>query len=182
MSPCVNVCIDSLGQPTLLRSSISENISIGSVVGMIYSSDVDANNHVTLSLQTDGQGIFSIHGNNLYVNGPLDFEKQSNYIVTIQARDNGFPSLTAISTLNITVLDSNDPPKRVLFHGGPIAEFVDDPKGTQNGSFVGNLSTIDEDIDDAHSYEIIDEDSCPFIVIGSFIGYQSRACLGLRVT
>lgn len=144
-----------------------ENVSIGSVVGLINSSDVDVDSHLTFSLLTNAHGLFRIYGNYLLVNGHLDFERQSEHTVTIQARDNGFPSLTAMSILNITVLDSNDPPKGVTLHGGLIMEYVNGPSGTHNGTLVGNLSTIDEDIVDIHSYEIIDPIPSAFAIIGS---------------
>lgn len=166
----------TLGPPIIVQPSVYENVSIGSTVGVINSSDADVDSHLTFSLLTNAQGLFRINDNALLVNGRLDFERQSEYRVTIQARDNGFPSLTSTSTLNITVLDSNDPPKRVVLQGGLIKEYVNDPNGTQNGSFVGNLSTIDEDVLDSHYYEVIDPISSPFAVVGSSLVVS---CAGL---
>lgn len=46
----------------------------------------------------------------LYLNSPLDYESQHVHILTVQATDNGVPSLSSIQILTVEVQDVNDQP------------------------------------------------------------------------
>lgn len=39
---------------------------------------------------------------------PLDYERGSNYLLTIQAKDGGEPPLSNHATVNVTITDIND--------------------------------------------------------------------------
>lgn len=46
----------------------------------------------------------------LYLNSSLDYESQHVHILTVQATDNGVPSLSSTQILTVEVLDVNDQP------------------------------------------------------------------------
>ena len=74
----------------------------------------------------------------------------------VQVRDNGIPRLNSVATLNITLVDTNDAPQKIIFKGGVVPEFtLERPRFIENGTVVGNLSTVDEDVGQHHTYEIV---------------------------
>ena len=143
---------------------VYENASLGTVVGFINSSDVDSGQEVTYSLLTNAGGRFRIVGQELRLHSQVNYEETSSYSVTVEAKDDGSPRLASVSVLNITVMDSNDSPTRLIFHGGLIPEFTKHSSGgTRNGSVIGNFTTLDEDLGQSHVYSI-EGDSEPFTI------------------
>lgn len=152
------------GPPTISSSVVYENASLGTVVGFINSSDVDSGQEVTYSLLTNAGGRFRIVGQELRLHSQVNYEETSSYSVTVEAKDDGSPRLASVSVLNITVMDSNDSPTRLIFHGGLIPEFTKhSSEGTRNGSVIGNFTTVDEDLGQFHVYSI-EGDSEPFTI------------------
>ena len=46
----------------------------------------------------------------MYLIGPLDYESNARYYVTIEAFDSGFPSRSAFVNVTVNVVDINDCP------------------------------------------------------------------------
>lgn len=135
---------------------VYENASLKTVIGFVNSSDVDSGQEVTYSLLANARDKFRIAGQELRLNSKLNHEQTSSLSVTVEAKDDGSPRLASVSVLNITVLDSNDPPTRLIFHGGSIPEFTKRSSGrTRNGSVIGNFTTVDEDVGQSHVYSIV---------------------------
>lgn len=134
---------------------MSENATVGHVIGYLNATDVD-DGGLEFTMLTDAEGRFKIVGNKLEVNSKLNFEEHSSHTVIVEVRDSGTPRLENIASLNITVTDANDAPQRIIFEGGLIPEYTSERTSyIQNGSVVGNLTTVDEDIRQRHTYEIV---------------------------
>lgn len=180
----------SAGPPTLSSSVVYENASIGTVIGIMNSSDVDSGQEISYSLLTNAGDRFRLVRNELRLHSELNYEQTNSFIVTVEAKDSGSPRLASVSVLNIAVIDCNDPPTKLIFTGNPIPEFGEHtPGGTQNGSVIGNFSTVDEDIWQSHVYEIISPSGLFFINGSSLVvawadelDYESRDLVTLKVS
>lgn len=144
------------GPPTISSSVIYENASLGTVIGIVNSSEVDSGQEITYSLLTNAGDRFQLVGGELRLHLKLNYEETSSFRLTVEAKDDGSPRLSSISVFNITVMDCNDPPTGLVFSGGVIPEFSEHTSGgTQNGSVIGNFSTVDEDLGQSHVYSIV---------------------------
>lgn len=180
----------SAGPPTLSSSVVYENASIGTVIGIMNSSDVDSGQEISYSLLTNAGDRFRLVRNELRLHSELNYEQTNSFIVTVEAKDSGSPRLASVSVLTIAVIDCNDPPTKLIFTGNPIPEFGEHtPGGTQNGTVIGNFSTVDEDIWQSHVYEIISPSGLFFINGSSLVvawtdelDYESRDLVTLKVS
>lgn len=168
---------------------VYENASVGAVIGFINSSDVDSGQEVMYSLLANAGGRFRIAGQELRLQSRLNYEERSSFSVIVEAKDDGSPRQASVSVLNITVMDSNDPPTRIIFKGGLIPEFTKhNSRGTHNGSVIGNFTTVDEDIDQSHVYSIIGDNnlftinhSLLIVAWAERLDFESRDIWTLRV-
>lgn len=168
---------------------VYENASVGAVIGFINSSDVDSGQEVMYSLLANAGGRFRIAGQELRLHSRLNYEETSSFSVIVEAKDDGSPRQTSVSVLNITVMDSNDPPTRIIFKGGLIPEFTKhNSRGTHNGSAIGNFTTVDEDIDQSHVYSIVGDNnlftinhSLLIVAWAERLDFESRDIWTLRV-
>ena len=72
--------------PSLSNNRINESTSPGSIIGTISAADSDSDK-LSFSLTDNYGGLFRIDGDRLILNGRLDFEQQSSYMIEISARD-----------------------------------------------------------------------------------------------
>ena len=178
-----------VGPPTISSSVINENASLGSVIGIVNSSEVDSGQEITYSLLTNAGDRFRLVGGELRLHLKLNYEETSSFRLTVEAKDNGSPRLSSISVFSITVMDGNDPPTGLVFSGGVIPEFSEHtPGGTQNGSVIGNFSTVDEDLGQSHIYSIVGDSEVFFINKSSLmvawaeqLNFESRDVWTLKV-
>lgn len=93
----------------LSNASVAENSPVGALVGLLSATDVDGG---PASFSFVGPaGPFQIVGNRLEVAGPLDFETQSSYPVTIRADDGAGGTYDETFTITVTDVDE-DPANR----------------------------------------------------------------------
>ena len=178
-----------VGPPAISSSMIYENASIGTVIGIVNSSEVDSRQEITYSLLTNAGDRFRLVGGELRLRLKLNYEETSSFRLTVEAKDDGSPRLSSISVFNITVMDCNDPPTGLLFSGGVIPEFSEHTSGgTQNGSVIGNFSTVDEDLEQSHVYSIVGDSEVFFINKSSLVvawaerlNFESRDLWTLKV-
>ena len=88
------------------KSKVKENVKVGTVVGTISASDVDAGDKVSYSLAAGSSKSFKIVGDKLVVAKALDYETLKSHSVTLVATDKGGLSVTR--TINIGVTDVVD--------------------------------------------------------------------------
>ena len=177
------------GPPTISSSVIYENASLGTIIGIVNSSDFESGQEITYSLLINGGDRFRLVGSELRLHSKLNYEEKSSFRLTVDAKDDGSPRLSSTSVFNITVMNCNDPPTGLLFSGGVIPEFSEHTPGeTQNGSVIGNFSTVDEDLRQSHFYSIIGGSEVFFINKSSLVvawakrlSFESRDLWTLKV-
>ncbi|XP_015458063.1 protocadherin alpha-C2 isoform X2 [Astyanax mexicanus] len=97
------------------KNFIREDAEVGTVIAVISVSDRDSgyNGEVILSIQNAPLLPFMLNKSSedyfeLMVKEPLDREKVSRYVITLQVTDKGVPPLTDNETITLEVLDVND--------------------------------------------------------------------------
>ena len=100
---------------TLYNFSVAEHSSMGTLVGIVSATDNDigVNGLVTYSIISgDPDGNFMISSNSeIQISSQtLDRESINHYTLTVRAEDGGNPSLTALTTVLISIMDINDNP------------------------------------------------------------------------
>uniref|UniRef100_A0A3P8PGD0 Cadherin domain-containing protein n=1 Tax=Astatotilapia calliptera TaxID=8154 RepID=A0A3P8PGD0_ASTCA len=144
---------------TSFSNSIPEDSRPGTTVALISVNDLDSglNGKVICSVNEDVPFILSTSLKDkmfsLVTKSPLDREKQSQYELTITAKDAGQPQLSSEKTISVTVSDVND--NRPEFSLGPYTFYV--TEGNNPGASVFSVKASDRDENDNAriSYHII---------------------------
>jgi gliding motility-associated-like protein len=89
----------------------------------------------------------------------FDYEKQKSYSITVRTTDMSGAVLDKI--FNIKVLDANEPPTKIILSASGMYE------NNTIGSLVANLSTEDLDLNDIHTYSIVNGDMSSFSLNGN---------------
>ncbi len=92
----------------LSNNNVNEDEAVGFTVGTLSSVDPDAGDTHTYSIVGDPDNKFTIVGNELRINNPLNFEAKSTHSVTIQTTDAGGLSVARVFTINVG--DVNEAP------------------------------------------------------------------------
>ena len=90
--------------------SVDEEVAVGTVVGSLVATDDDSSTHTFTLVSGNGDahnGLFSISGTNLLVNGFIDYEQTPSLSIRIQATDG---QSTYSKALTVEVNDINEPP------------------------------------------------------------------------
>ena len=95
----------------LSGTTIAENSANGTVVGSL--SATDPGDTSTFTLLNNAGGLFAISGNNIVVNGVLDYEADASHSVTVRVTDAA--NNTYDETFAIDVTDVNEAPTAVSF-------------------------------------------------------------------
>ncbi len=93
----------------LIGTAVSEN-DAGALVGILLSSDPDADDTATFSIAEDASGLFEVVGNELKLKdgASLDYETKNTYDITIEVTDSAGDSHWETFTVNVTnVLETN---------------------------------------------------------------------------
>lgn len=143
---------DSNDNPPIMNSalynaSVLEEEAPPQLVVKVSATDADSgeNGQVSYRLIDDFEGSFEMdyQSGEIYTSARLDRESVPYYELTVEAVDQGIPSLTGTATVLVTVLDKNDNPPRFtrLFS-------VNVTENAEIGSFVIRLTSSDQDIGD----------------------------------
>ncbi len=153
---------------SLSRTSVAENVTVGSLVGAFTTSDPDIGNTFTYSL-VSGSGsadnaAFTIAGDELFSNSTFDFESKSSYSIRIRTTDQG--GLSFEQSLTIAVSDVSDT---------PIVSIVALPNGyvLENrpiGTLVDYFGTASSNAHETFMYSLVsgngDADNAAFTIDG----------------
>ena len=155
---------------------VNENSKTDTTVGTLHALDHDEVQSLKFILDDDASGKFTVGSsvtchNNTYipgvktkcttplkVSGDLDYETSSSEDILVRVTDDS--GLFRVQPFKVTILDVNDRPKNITLAGGDTA-FIDE---NLNNGFVGELATIDEDINQTHSYSLINNGGWKFIL------------------
>ncbi|XP_041078526.1 protocadherin gamma-C5-like isoform X15 [Polyodon spathula] len=149
---------------TSLSSPVVENASIGTVIALISTKDLDAgdNGNVTLQVTPDYpfklKTSFSNHYE-LITNARLDRETVSEYNIGIIATDLGSSPLSTKKIITVHILDVNDNPPR--FSRPSYSVYV--KENSVPGTLLCSVSASDPDLDTNSqlSYSIVDTQQKP---------------------
>ncbi|XP_067103285.1 protocadherin alpha-8-like isoform X5 [Osmerus mordax] len=144
---------------TSFSSIVAENSRPGTTVALISVNDLDSG--------LNGKVICSISENvpftltpslqdNMYsvvTKSPLDREKQSQYDVTIVAKDAGQPSLSSVKTISVTVSDVNDNSPK--FSMSPYTFYITENNEPAARLFSVSATDCDENENAQVSYNIV---------------------------
>ncbi len=135
----------------LNTTSVDENMVVGTVITTLTAVDDDILDTHSFTLvagagDTDNAKV-AITGSLLTTNTVYNYEQQNTLHIRIRATDSF--SATYTKSFTITINDVNDKPHGIVSLGDSVAEL--NPSGT----FVDTLSTLDEDVADAHVYSLV---------------------------
>ena len=141
----------------LSASSINENVAANSTVGTLSSTDPDAGNTFTYSLEagigsTDNAS-FNISGSSLRITSSPDFETKSSYSVRIRTTDQG--GLYFEKAFTITINNVNEIPVVTTAQSFSINE------NSVSGTVVGTVVATDPDAGTIFSGWVITENENP---------------------
>ena len=131
----------------LSATAIDEN-SVGAIVGDLTTTDEDIGDSHTYTLTGDDADSFEVVDGQLKLKDGVsaNYEAQNSYAVTVTATDSG--GLTTSQAFTVTINDVNDAPSAIKLTGSLYVNEND------TGGIVGNISTVDEDTVDNHTYAI----------------------------
>ena len=138
----------------LSNPTIAENTAIGTEIGILTTSDVDANQTFTY-LVADIEN-FKIVGDKLVSKTAFDFETQNTYAVEITVTDQG--GLTYNQSFSIQISDENEAPIAISLSNVTIIE------NSAIGKEVGELTATDVDADQTFTYSLADNTN--FAIVG----------------
>ena len=124
----------------LSSNTIDENVAIGTVVGVLSTTDMDVGDTHTYAVSGVDSMSFKIEGNELQTNADLDFETKSSYSITITSTDAGGLSVSRDFTIQVNNVTD------IALSSDTVNEIA------AIGTVVGVLSTIESDAGDTHTY------------------------------
>ena len=150
---------DAPTQIQLSNTSIDENVANGSIVGTLGTIDPDAGDTHTYELVNNADGRFTIVGNEIQVTNSnlLDAETNTSHDLIIRSTDAG--GLSIEQTFTITVNNVNEAPNQIQLSNASIDE------QTTNGTVIGTLATTDSDVEDTHTYSLVDNAEGRFTIV-----------------
>lgn len=148
--------------------SVSEDASIGAIVGIVSASDPDAGDTLTYSITAgNAGGAFAINSGSgeITVASGLDFESASQHVLTVAVSDG---SLSDTATITIDVSNVNEAP--VVNNGSASIS-----EGAVIGSVVTTVTSSDPDAGDGVTYAITAGNPSGAFVINATTGEISTA-------
>lgn len=136
------------------KTELAEDVPSGTVVGVLTAVDAsESDNHLFTLVSGEGDsdnGLFSITGSQLILNGSLDFEMTPELSIRVQASDQ--LGETFAKRLLLTVTDANEPPKAISLDQSMVEE-------NATGVVIGKLTAVDDDASDLSTFSLIEDPS-----------------------
>ena len=160
----------------LSNTTLAENAIVGTEVGSLTASDVDASEHFTYTIS--GNDNFKLSGNKLVSKVAFDFETQNSYSVEITVTDQGGLSFKQSFTIHID--DVNEAPTAIQLSANTIAE------NAIVGTEVGSLTVSDVDADKIFIYTIVENEN--FEILGDMLvskaafDYEAQNLYSVEIT
>ena len=168
-------------------STIAENVAVGTAVGTLTTTDLDATGSYTYTLvagegDTDNSS-FVIDGDLLKSATSFNFETKNSYSVRVRTTDQG--GLFFERSFAITVSNVNEAPTTLLLDNTSLIE------NQAAGTLVGALTTTDPDASGTHTYTLVagsgDTDNASFVIDGSTLksnasfDFESQSSYTVRI-
>jgi hypothetical protein len=169
----VNITVTPINDsPTDIVSSVTsfdENLTAGAQVLTLSSTDVDAgDSHIYQFVSGAGDlgnVYFSLVGNQLLLDNNVNYELTTQLSIRVQTVDQGGLAFEKVIVLDVN--DVNDAPSAITLTNNTIDE------QQPVGSFVGVLTTADEDAIDSHTLTLVsgagDADNASFTLVNNVL-------------
>nr|WP_322743637.1 cadherin domain-containing protein [Microcystis aeruginosa] len=135
----------------LSNNTVAENSPLNTLIGNFNTTDPDTGNTFSYSLVTGigstDNSLFTIDGNQLKTNTPLDYETKNNYSIRVKTTDQG--GLSYEKQLTVSITDVNESPTDVTLSNNTVAE--NSPLNT----LIGNFNTTDPDTGNTFTYSLV---------------------------
>ncbi|XP_040200807.1 protocadherin gamma-B2-like isoform X28 [Rana temporaria] len=170
--------------PVFMKAShvayVPENNVPGASIYRVQALDPDygENAKILYSMYSENfpvSSYFSVNMENgvIYAQRSFDYEKHKEFIVHVNARDNGSPSLSSNSTMVIRIVDHNDNEPKILYpESGGSAMFEMVPFLSEPGSLITKVVAVDADV--GHnawlSYHFIQKSEPSYFTINEHMG------------
>ncbi len=172
---------------TLDNATFTEHQPIGTLVGTLGITDEDQGDSHTFTLVSgtgdSSNALFTIAGNLLRTNADFDFDLQETHSIRVRATDLG--GLYTEKKFTLTILDANQKPTDLLLSSTTIDE------NQPAGSAVGLLTTTDPNLDDEHTYTLVDGDGADdndrfhidqdILIIDEATNFENQASYAVRI-
>ena len=153
----------------LSNNVIAEDVAIGTEVGTLSATDVDANDVLAYTIAASDN--FKVEGDRLVTKSTFDFETKSEYKVTVTVTDAA--GLSDKKEFTITITNINEAPTALSLSNNTIAE------NATIGTEVSTLSATDVDANDELTYTIADNDNFKVegdkLVTKSTLDYETKS-------
>lgn len=125
-------------------SYIDENVTVGSVVGALSTTDEDNGDTFTYSLAagTNDNDAFDIDGANLVTAAAVDFETKASYTVVVTSTDAGGASFDK----SITITVNNEAEPSIANIGGLVFDVTDIAETTSQNFTIENTGDTDIEV------------------------------------
>ncbi|XP_027864161.1 protocadherin alpha-5-like isoform X2 [Xiphophorus couchianus] len=159
---------------TSLMNPVKEDAEIGSVVALVTVTDKDGGKNGQTRCKLVGSTPLKLNANyksyySLVVDGPLDRESHASYNLTIIANDDGVPSLSSTTVINVQISDVNDNAPHFLESVINIYVKENSPVGANNFK----ISAVDPDMNENARITYSLEGDSKNIPVTSFININS---------
>ena len=171
----------------LSNQSIEENNTPDALIGELTTTDADDLTHSYTLVAGEGDtdnAFFYIENNQLKTNTVFDYEIKNTYSVRIKT-DDGYENGSLEKIFTISITDGNDAPTEINLSNLVIDE--NQPVGT----FIGKLTSVDQDATDVHQYSLIagtgDVDNVFFEIVNdslktaALMDYETNETFSIRV-
>ena len=179
--------VNTIPNVLLEDTMITENLAIGSLVGILSTDDQDAGDTHTYTLVSGtggtGNDSFSISGDSLLTASVFDHESNGSFSVRIQV-DDGNGGVTA-EVFTISITDENEAPTGLALNNTSIGE------NEISGALIGTFTLSDEDVGDSHTYSLVtgdgDTDNGAFTISGDSLlaaasfNFETKNSYNIRV-
>ena len=172
---------------SLNTSTISENSTIGSVVGAFTGTDPDVGDVLSYALVSgtgsSGNSYFTISGNQLKTNASLDYETTPSLSINVRCMDLG--GLYIDQQFTISVINVNEAPTNIYLSSATV------PENSSNGHVVATITTTDSDVGDTFTFSLVSGTGSSgngyFTIVGNElrvqtnIDYETTPTLSIRI-
>jgi hypothetical protein len=138
---------------TISNSTVVENESINTLVGVFTTTDVDTSDTFTYTLVSgtgsEDNASFNINGTSLQTNAIFDYETKQSYSIRVRSTDPD--ELFVEKAFTISIINVNEGPTDIHLSSKTTNE------EQSAGTVVGTLSTDDVDSGQSHTYTFDDE-------------------------
>lgn len=153
---------------TISKTTLNEKAAIFTRVGTLFASDPQGDRLSYSITNSEGNYYFLIQGNALLVKNRVVWNpssEENTITVLVNVSDNGSPAMGSRATLNISVLNINDPPYAIELSNIEVDE------NFPVNHVVGNLTAIDDDVGPTRSlnfsWYLVDSDNGMFSLLGN---------------